>query len=474
MLQRISICFLICLLGFCVVSPDAESSIYKVIIYYDGEETSQAMGIWVSENLLLTSESILHWGDQFFIENPETGARYLAEIQSTSKSLALLFAQGLPSSNAPTLSHESPHPNTHVHFPTVDGKDINVLLSYQYLSPTSLTYRFSREIDPYIIGSPLMNRCDQLVSVISGELDSNGNLTGFSESYSLLTSFLKLNGISLTIAPTPCPTIAIQLFQAESLSTSLQQDLVSLERQLIELEDSSTEAINQTAEQLKIIGRQKDSLSAQITEADSMLAIQDSVLTNSVQLQAQLDSLVLLDSLARNQLSTQEENNRRQILVIGGVSFLLILLSVFFLFLFWKRKRAAEVELLDKDDELRKAEGVIEQKSASFSDVLLHGQGLNNNEIRVKIKGDVLAQNDQGMIIGRSSAHSDCVIAEGSVSRQHACITLSGGTLMIEDLNSLNGIMLNGEQLVPGKTYPLSQRSTIVLGDVTLALTILS
>lgn len=456
-----------------LISPSAESTIYKVIIYYDGEETAQAMGIWVAENRLLTSESILHWGDQFFIENPETGARYLAEIQSSSESLVLLFAQGLPSSNAPTLSHEPPQSNSHAHFPSIDGDRVNVLLSHQYLSPTSLIYRFSIDVDSYMIGAPLLNRCDQLISVISGELDSMGNLTGFSESYSLLTSFLQLNGISLATAPTPCPTVASQLLQAESLSTSLQQDLDSLKSQLTELEDSSTAAINQTAEQLEIIGRQKDSLATQIAEADSMLAFQDSVLTESEQLQSQLDSLVLLDSLARSQISEQEENNRRQILLIGGISFLLILLAVFFLFLFWRRKQAAEEELLDKDDELRKAEGVIEQKSATFSDVLLHGHGPNDSEIRLKIKGDVLAQNDEGVIIGRSSAHSDCVIAEGSVSRQHARITLTGSTLMIEDLNSLNGIMLNGEKLVPGKTYSLSQGSTIVLGDVTLSIKIL-
>ena len=81
MLQRISFCLLICLMGFCLLSPRAESTIYKVIIYNEGEETAQAMGIWVAENGLLTSESILHWGNQFFIENPITGARYLAEIQ---------------------------------------------------------------------------------------------------------------------------------------------------------------------------------------------------------------------------------------------------------------------------------------------------------------------------------------------------------------------------------------------------------
>ena len=300
-----------------------------------------------------------------------------------------------------------------------------------------------------------------------------GNLTGFSENYSLLISFLQLNGISLSTAPTPCPTVATQLLHAESMSTSLLQDLDSLKSQLTELEDSSTAAIHQTAKQLEIIGRQKDSLATQIAEADSMLAIQDSVLTESELLQAQRDSLILLDSLARSQISAQEKNNRRQILLIGGASFLLILLAVFFLFLFWRRKQAVEEELLDIDKELRKAEGVIEQKSATFSDELLHGHGLNNNEIRVKIKDDVLAQSDEGVIIGRSSAHSDCVIAEGNVSRQHARITLTGSTLMIEDLSSLNGIMLNGEKLVSSKTYPLSQGSIIVLGDVTLSIEIL-
>jgi hypothetical protein len=53
-----------------------------------------------------------------------------------------------------------------------------------------------------------------------------------------------------------------------------------------------------------------------------------------------------------------------------------------------------------------------------------------------------------------------------TVSRRHARITRAGGGFEIEDLNSANQTLLNNEQMVPGKRYPLRKGDVVEFGKV--------
>lgn len=57
-------------------------------------------------------------------------------------------------------------------------------------------------------------------------------------------------------------------------------------------------------------------------------------------------------------------------------------------------------------------------------------------------------------------------------SRQHAVITLEGGAMTIEDLNSTNGTYLNRSRIESGKKVPLSLNDVIQIGTVQLKVVI--
>jgi len=490
---------LICLTMFSFLTYRAESTIYKVIVYLDGEETAQASGIWITENVLATSSMILDWGDQFFIEDPNAGTRYLAEIISSENSMAFLSVAGLSMSDIATISAEPPQSNSKVYFPVIDGSVQEGLLSFEETPSRRFDhrYRFTMALDSSMIGAPLMNRCDEVISVVSSELDSSREMIGISESYEAMISYLRTHNVAINISSARCPTIEDQLSFAQSLSTTLQGDLDSLRNELKSLEDSSAANLNQSEEEIATLNAQKSTLEQRISDT---LAKQDSVLKQSEDLQferdslientkiaqAQIDSLIETASIAqaeidslnmitvstRDSLTVQETENRRRLLLLGVVAAIFVLTAAILLFLFWKRRRNAEEELLNKEDELREAEQEIVTKSASFSDVVLHGHDLTNSEIRIKVPGKVLAQNVEGIILGRSS-DADCVIVENSVSRRHARMSLSDNNVMIEDLGSLNGTVVDGIKLSPRKKHTLSQGSKIILGDVSLTMTIL-
>ncbi len=473
MLKRFIGSLLICLISLSFVDHHAEGAIYKVIVYNDGEETAQALGFWVAEDIILTSSAILDWGDQFFVEDPNTGTRYLATRRSSSGSMAFLSVQGLSISTLVSLSAEPPQPNTTTHFPLLDGTKQSGLLSFEDTSDSLFThrYRFTMDVDSTTLGAPLMNRCDQVISVVSGQLDSDGLLVGVSESYEALVSFLRSDSVAFTLAPIPCPTVEDQLSIEQLRSASLLEDLDSLQNELKSLEDSSAASLDQSAEQLTRLTAQKSILQRRIADTEAMLAKQDSVLNESERLRATLDSLRERNAESQDQLMEQESRNRERLLLLGGIAGALILIGSILLFVFWKRKHDAEEELLDKDDELRKAEEVIERKSLSFSDIILYGLGPHKEEVRIKISGNALAQSEQGLILGRSSK-ADLVIVESSVSRRHACMSLLHQTIMIHDLKSLNGTVVDGVKLTPGQKQPLAQGSRIQLGDVALTMII--
>jgi pSer/pThr/pTyr-binding forkhead associated (FHA) protein len=61
---------------------------------------------------------------------------------------------------------------------------------------------------------------------------------------------------------------------------------------------------------------------------------------------------------------------------------------------------------------------------------------------------------------------SDDLALESGVSREHACIFARGRTLMVEDLGSTNGTLLNGKRLDPYIPEQLNHGDQLQLGKL--------
>jgi pSer/pThr/pTyr-binding forkhead associated (FHA) protein len=79
-----------------------------------------------------------------------------------------------------------------------------------------------------------------------------------------------------------------------------------------------------------------------------------------------------------------------------------------------------------------------------------------------------------GATIGRHPALCDRVIDDPGVSRRHLRIGIADGGLFAEDLNSLNGTLLDGEEIAPFQPLPLQPDQVLVLGQVVLTVSRLS
>jgi adenylate cyclase len=98
-----------------------------------------------------------------------------------------------------------------------------------------------------------------------------------------------------------------------------------------------------------------------------------------------------------------------------------------------------------------------------------HGADLSGRKFGFGVEVDDLVKRDQGVLIGRDSGQCDVVLANTSISRRHARLSVgTNNTLHIEDVGSTNGTSINGEPIAPGLTLPLEPGSMLKLGDIEL------
>jgi predicted component of type VI protein secretion system len=95
-------------------------------------------------------------------------------------------------------------------------------------------------------------------------------------------------------------------------------------------------------------------------------------------------------------------------------------------------------------------------------------QSLGGRPIRLVLGDTELARADLGLVVGRHSALCDRIIDDATISRRHCRFSVRGGSLVVEDLNSLNGTLVGGADVPPFTPTRLPEGQTVTLGRLTL------
>lgn len=81
-----------------------------------------------------------------------------------------------------------------------------------------------------------------------------------------------------------------------------------------------------------------------------------------------------------------------------------------------------------------------------------------------------LLESESGLLIGRS-ARANYVIEHDSISRNHARFLIERGTLLLEDLDSMNGTWVDGKKLEANAPVPLKPNGIVEIGKLALRVT---
>jgi len=103
------------------------------------------------------------------------------------------------------------------------------------------------------------------------------------------------------------------------------------------------------------------------------------------------------------------------------------------------------------------------RRGIAMSGFLANGQPLN-----VMLAGRRFSRQGHGLTVGRNPALVDAALSDSHVSRRHLRVRWTGKGFEVEDLNSSNGTILNGRQLVPFEPRPLGTGDVIRIGRLEL------
>jgi FHA domain len=99
---------------------------------------------------------------------------------------------------------------------------------------------------------------------------------------------------------------------------------------------------------------------------------------------------------------------------------------------------------------------------------VLSGRDGAGRPIRLVFGDTELSEIYLGLVVGRHPALCDRVIEDPSVSRRHMRIGMAEGKPYVEDLNSLNGTLLDGEEVPQFQPVPLAAGQELTLGRAVL------
>jgi len=98
----------------------------------------------------------------------------------------------------------------------------------------------------------------------------------------------------------------------------------------------------------------------------------------------------------------------------------------------------------------------------------LEGKDGQGRPLRLLLSEQELARSELGIVVGRHPDLCDRVIEDASISRRHFRISVKEGGLRLEDLNALNGTLLDGRPLAPFQAHPVQSGQILILGRVFL------
>jgi hypothetical protein len=100
----------------------------------------------------------------------------------------------------------------------------------------------------------------------------------------------------------------------------------------------------------------------------------------------------------------------------------------------------------------------------------LSGQDGDGRPLRLVIGESQLSRAYLGIAVGRHPLLCERVIGDKSVSRRHLRLGLGRGELTVEDLNSLNGTLLDDQPLAKFQPRPARAGQRLILGRVELVI----
>ena len=477
-------------------------SIVRVRAHDGSRLAAEGSGFVVDEaGYVLTNAHLLAGSERLTVVSLKTGAEIVARqvFAKREMNLALLRVQGLglPALNLSEQGAAVGRAVRTLGFGMGDSVRISqgTIGTYHTLpgekagDPVVHLLHHNAVVTSKAFGMPVFNECGDVVGINTPDLErgrwpfrKNAEPRGtvFALRSNDIIAALTGRGIAYTVVEEACSSAIERAEQARKAATdsvkAAQARADSVKRAMADSVQAAEKRVRvERAARLKaerakaradsVKRAVADSLKAEKARADSVnraradsikAAAANSVKTAREQAKAKADSLAVV-----------EERTAQRSQWVIAISAALLLIALLGWLISSRRKKArlqrAESRLSEAEQEAVAARRAAAQP-APFGCVL---EGRDHADKPFALRLSALALGDQsGAILGRSPDKADFVIDHESISRAHVRLTVSGGDLYAEDLNTLNGTRINGHALDPGEPMVLQSNDQLELGPV--------
>lgn len=345
-------------------------------------------------------------------------------------------------------------------------------------------------------GGPLLNECGEVAGVNRGDPDARGwqlreglapdavvHAAAASSVAELLLPFLP-TGVTFTQSEATCAegrtaakaeaeAAASKAGEAEAQAQEAARLAEQKDAELVERQAALEAAEARLAE---LQAQRDEAAHTGAAKADSLRTELDAARNQHEAAQAAVREREEELAGLRAEREAEAERNRLLLIILATVAVVAAL--VVFVLIVASRRRAREAEnarqraaraeqeaaQAQEDAERVKAEAGV---GPAIDDCLLTGETSAGLPTSLKVPGSLLA--GQGAVIGRNPRNAALLIDDETLSREHARLSYEPERgLLIEDLDSTNGIRLNGRSLPPRTPMRIANGDIAELGGVKL------
>jgi len=487
---------------------EIDSKMVRVLVYKNNEVYKSYSGVVVSEGVVLTTANSVVDDSRIVVLNKdkaELGASVM--LSDSVQNIALLKVNGLKQAGI-TLSKEKTQAGrlvTAVGF-DVDANGIDSLESSNgsissvdhvaktKVGQTMITHNAMIKLTAF--GGMLLNNCGELIAINMPEPQDSSFFSSavkapvdkvFALDIKSIESMLDVKLIPYKVAKTVCLTDAEQAKKAAAAAIAAKKKADDEAKAAKEKAEKTVKETQKKADAKLVAATKKAAELAKKKEAALKKRIEEEKNLSEKEKQALQKELKELERVKLEAVNKQKEVERKQAeereqqdMILIGIAAGVVLLILIVLYLLKRKKQAllqakadAQAAHLQKESAQAavNAEIARKQKLQQLPNILLDGVTPSGDRVTLKISGMSIGESPQGVVVGRNPAKSEYILNYEEVSREQFRLLYVRDQLMIEDLESTNGTLLNGEPLTPYQPEAIMNGAVIEINDLEITLT---
>lgn len=456
-----------------------QQSVVQILAYDDGTLLNQGSGVVAGERgIVLTNAHLLNKANRIVIRDAD-GKDHQASIVNLDATRDVAVLRGDTTSEPLPLSQRDPAQSDTLEIigywnPGLERPKSGLFVSGPKFvaqaqpasrvakalvsaEPTAGQMELAASLGRGAYGAAVVNRCGELVGLVHP--DPKKPVAELLKPHLPVGAFALIGTeLSHVLGAAHIPAVAVAQAPCLTVAQTLETEKQRAEREAAAQAKKSKEQLAKERAKAEQARRdaQQEREAREHAEKERDTAINEAAETKHDAAKVVSDVKDQAEQLEEDNTRIADRNRLLLWALAGGAVLALLIVTLLVL----RRRR-----------DIARAKIALRAATATFGDCRFSGANSQGNPIAFIVLGKDLLQRDSGLLLGRNPEKVQVVVADQTVSREHARLFVRDNRLHIQDLGSTTGTSVNGNR-IEGEPVIVITGDTIRFGDVKLSLTV--